>query len=79
MANIRKTIEMANTISSADALTTLKEAIAYYKTRQVEQTKRELICRPPAMPGQVVALDPEFRTAQDVRRDYASFESALGS
>lgn len=42
MANL-KTIKMANTLSSADALTILKEAIAYYKTREVEQTKREEI------------------------------------
>ncbi len=43
MANVRKSMKLANTISSADALTVLKEAIAYYKTRQVEQTKREEI------------------------------------
>ncbi len=43
MANVRKTIKLAKSINSADALTTLKEAIAYYKTRQVEQTKREEI------------------------------------
>ena len=42
MANL-KTLKMANTLSSADALTILKEAIAYYKTREVEQTKREEI------------------------------------
>lgn len=42
MANL-KTLKMANPLSSADALTILKEAIAYYKTREVEQTKREEI------------------------------------
>ena len=42
MANLNS-IKMANTLSSADALTILKEAIAYYKTREVEQTKREEI------------------------------------
>ena len=40
MANL-KTLKMANTLSSADALTILKEAIAYYKTREVEQTKEK--------------------------------------
>lgn len=43
MASLRKTIRVASTVNSADALTILKEAIAYYKTRQVEQTKREEI------------------------------------
>lgn len=42
MANLNS-IKMSNTLSSADALTILKEAIAYYKTREVEQTKREEI------------------------------------
>ena len=43
MTNIRKTLKLANTISSADALTILKEAIEYYKICQVEKTKREEI------------------------------------
>lgn len=43
MANIRKPMKMAKSVDIADALTVFKEAITYYKTRQVEQTKREEI------------------------------------
>ncbi len=43
MVNERNPIKLANSIDIADTLTIFKEAIAYYKTRQVEQTKREEI------------------------------------
>ena len=43
MVNVRKGIKLAKTIDIADTLTIIKEAISYYKTRQVEQTKREEI------------------------------------
>ncbi len=43
MANGRRIIKTVKAIDVAETLTIFKEAIAYYKTRQVEQTKREEI------------------------------------
>ena len=43
MANGRRILKTVKAIDVAETLTIFKEAIAYYKTRQVEQTKREEI------------------------------------
>ena len=43
MAKGRRITKIANVIDVADTLAVFKEAIVYYKTRQVEQTKREEI------------------------------------
>ena len=43
MVNGRRIMKTAKAIDVADTLTIFREAIAYYKTRQVEQTKREEI------------------------------------